>query len=604
MAAAPPGNDRVDDALVVTAVPYTATFDLSGATVDGDDVAVDRFCGMESTHSVWFSYTPTYDSVLGASASAGTPTLNLFVDVVTGSSGSLQAVMCGQDASDGTALEAGTRYLLRVGVSSPGLGAGVSGELRLVDESCVGLTSGDLDGDACPDFAIGVPGGSIHGVVRSGAVEVAYGNGYNLFDKRRQRLIPGPELGVDAQADSGFGTSLAQGWLDADRFGDLVIGIPRYDAGTVVDAGAVLVLFGGPGGLGDRRLLMMQGDVPGSGSREAADGFGATLAIQDHMLLVGVPGEDVGDAVDAGAVVRYRLFADAGAASEATVLSQSGAVAGAAESGDRFGAAIAFGSAGTVLVGAPGEDVGTVADAGAVVSISPSGASAIFSQDSAGMGGVAEAGDRFGAAISHLPGLDSDGYRVAIGAPGEDVGGVRDAGVVGFLGGRSRTSPPRPLAQIVGQDTTGVPGIAERGDRFGAVLAPWVHLHELDLLVGVPEEDVGKLTDAGAVTALSMPPIESTSQRVAGRVLTQATRYAAGIPEIGDRLGATVTTTGYDPEDEDSGYDSVYAGAPGEDLAGVIDAGFMQGLAISFTTITPQTRQPGQRFGASLGALG
>ena len=52
----------------------SATFDLSGATVDADDVSVDRFCEVEATtHSVWFGYTPAYDSVLGAWR-AGTPT--------------------------------------------------------------------------------------------------------------------------------------------------------------------------------------------------------------------------------------------------------------------------------------------------------------------------------------------------------------------------------------------------------------------------------------------------------------------------------------------------------------------------------------------------
>lgn len=602
--AAPPGNDGVDDATVVTAVPYTATFDLSGATVDGDDVAVDRFCGLEpTTHSVWFRYTPAYDSVLGASASAGTPTLEVAVDVVTGTSGSLQLVLCGEDNYEGTAVKAGTSYLLRVRLANPDLGAGISGELRLADVACQGFTTGDLDGDSCPDFAIGLPGASIEGAVRAGAVEVAYGNDYNSFDKRRQRITPGAELGVVAQPDSGFGASLAQGRLDEDRFEDLAVGIPRYDAGKMVDAGAVLVLFGGSGGLGERRLLLSQGDVPRSGSREIGDRFGETLAIHDRVLVVGVPGEDVGSAVDAGAVVTLRGFSTGGAAPVARLLSQAGAVAGAAEGGDRFGAAVAFGPTGTLLVGAPGEDVGSVVDAGAMVTIAQSGASAVFSQDSAGMGGIAEVGDHFGAAIGLLPDPNFDSYRVAIGAPGEDVWGVEDAGVLGFLGARSRTSPLRPLAQLVGQDTTGVPGVAERGDHLGAVLTHWLHFHEVDLLVGIPDEDVGTLADAGAVEVLSIPPLWSTSQRVTGRVLTQATQHVFGTPEAGDRLGASVTTTGSDPEFEDDGSDSVYAGAPGEDLAGVIDAGFVQGLAIGFTTIAPELRGPGLEFGASLSDL-
>jgi hypothetical protein len=603
-AGGPPSNDGVADAVVVSALPYMASFDLSGATADDDDVSVDRFCELEATtHSVWFGYTPAYDSVLGAVAWAGTPLNDLDVDVVTGSAGTLQPVMCGRHADDGTALEAGTKYLLRVGLRDPDLGAGTSGELHLSDLACQGVTSGDLDGDWCPDLAIGLPGAKGEGEIRSGAVEVAYGNGYNSFDKRRQRLTPGTELGVEVQPDSGFGASLAQGRLDEDWFEDLAIGIPRYDAGTVADAGAVLVLFGGTGGLGERRLLLSQGTLPGSGSREAGDRFGDKLAIDDHVLLVGVPGEDVGSAVDAGAVLTFRGFSTGGMAPDARVFSQAGAVAGAAEAGDRFGAALAFGPSGMLLVGAPGEDVGTVTDAGAVVAIAPSGASAIFSQDSSGMGGIAEVGDHFGAAISLLPGGDFDSYRVAIGAPGEDVGGVRDAGVLGFLGGRSRTSPPRPLTQAVGQDTPGIPGVAERGDHFGAVLTTWFHVHELDLVVGVPDEDVGNLANAGAVTVLSISPLEYTSQRVAGRMLTQATQHAAGTPEAGDRLGATITTTGANPEHEDTGSDSVYAGAPGEDLAGIPDAGFAQGLATRFTTISPQTRQAGQLFGAALGNL-
>ena len=595
------GNDGVADAVTVPGLPYVATFDLSSATVDADDVTVDRLCEAgPTTHSVWFSYTPAYDSVLGGSARRTSPPADLMIEVFTGGSGALQPVTCDLTDSDGAALTYANRYLLRVGVRDPALGAGASGELHLLDRACEGLTGGDLDGDYCPDFAIGAPGSDVEGVVGSGAVEVAYGNGYNSFDKRRQVLTPGPALGVQAQIDSGFGSSLAQGELDEDWYADLVIGIPGYDSRSAVDAGAVLVLFGAPAGLGERRLLLMQGDIPGSGGREGGDGFGAALAIQDHVLLVGSPGEDVGSAVNAGAVVTFQGFTSAGSRPTARFVSQAGAVAGAAEVGDRLGAAVAFGPSGMLLLGAPGEDVGTVADAGAVVTISPSGASALFSQDSRGMGGVAEAGDHFGAALALVPEVDVDGYRLAIGAPGEDVAGVRDAGMVGFLAGRTLMSRPRATGQVVSQDTTGVPGVAERGDRFGSVLSTWYHMHELDLLVGVPDEDLGSLTDAGSVTVLGLSPLRFSSQQVKGRVLTQATRNAAGTPESGDRLGSSVTTTGAAPSSEDGGINTVYAGAPGEDLAGATDAGFVQGLATSFTTIAPELRQSGRHFGASL----
>ena len=79
---------------------------------------------------------------------------------------------------------------------------------------------------------IGVPGASVDGAAGAGAVEVAYGNDPNRFDKRRQRLEPGDALGVPVEPGSGFGTALAHGWLDGDDFSDLAIGIPRLDAGT------------------------------------------------------------------------------------------------------------------------------------------------------------------------------------------------------------------------------------------------------------------------------------------------------------------------------------------------------------------------------------
>ncbi|MFE3138400.1 FG-GAP repeat protein [Streptomyces scopuliridis] len=66
-----------------------------------------------------------------------------------------------------------------------------------------------------------------------------------------------------------------------------------------------------------------------------------------------------------------------------------------------------------------------------------------WTQDSPGVAGVAEYGDGWGMDLS-LGDTDGDGYAdLAIGAPGEDIGSVADAG-----------SP-------------NVPGAAEKGDRFG-----------------------------------------------------------------------------------------------------------------------------------------
>ncbi len=60
-----------------------------------------------------------------------------------------------------------------------------------------------------------------------------------------------------------------------------------------------------------------------------------------------------------------------------------------------------------------------------------------------------------------------DAYALAIGAPGYDVGGHNDAGWVGFLAAIDGGN----VAISATQDTPGIPGAAEAGDRFGAAIS-------------------------------------------------------------------------------------------------------------------------------------
>jgi hypothetical protein len=112
-----------------------------------------------------------------------------------------------------------------------------------------------------------------------------------------------------------------------------------------------------------------------------------------------------------------------------------------------------------LLVGAPGEDVGTVAEAGAVAVFQASplttqGSYQLWQGQSGRVGGVAEAGDHFGAALASS---------TLIGAPGEDVGSAVDAGsVYAYLDGKY---------QQITQDSTGIPDSVEAGDRFGEAVA-------------------------------------------------------------------------------------------------------------------------------------
>ena len=161
--------------------------------------------------------------------------------------------------------------------------------------------------------------------------------------------------------------------FNGDGIDDLVAGVPGEDIGGIVDAGVVNVLYGSGSGLPDGASQQLTQARP-----EAGDRFGAALNAGNFGsggidLAVGVPGEDVGSAADAGAVVVliaagfYQLLTQGGA-------TDMGSVPGASEAGDRFGTALASGdfdanSADNLAVGAPGEDLDGVGDAGVVISL-------------------------------------------------------------------------------------------------------------------------------------------------------------------------------------------------------------------------------------------
>jgi hypothetical protein len=160
----------------------------------------------------------------------------------------------------------------------------------------------------------------------------------------------------------------------------------------------------------------------------------------------------------------------------------------------------------------PGEDIGRHKNAGAVQTFGytdPGSGSPdyiplrAFSQDSPGVPGTVEAGDRFGSALSQGVFACQDRWTASVGAPGEDIGTIRDAGSITLLplraGGRGSCG-----AQAFSQGH-GLPGKAEAGDRVGAAmgvlkgdLADSEDRYDR-VLTGVPGEDIGQFTDAGRV---------------------------------------------------------------------------------------------------------
>jgi hypothetical protein len=217
-----------------------------------------------------------------------------------------------------------------------------------------------------------------------------------------------------------------------------------------------------------------------------------------------------------------------------------------------------------LAVGAPLEDVGGAADAGALnvlygsaTGLEPS--PDVFFQGSGGVGGSLEAGDQFGAALA-AGDFDDDGvFDLAVGAPGEDIGATGNAGAVTVLFGSPAgltTSGSQTLFQ-----GGGAGGTVETGDAFGSALASGILGGDgiADLVVGAPGEDVGATGNAGAVNLLAGSPGGLTP----GAVATQ------GNPEPSDLFGLAVATGDFD----DTAGDDVAGGAPGETVNGRQAAG-------------------------------
>jgi hypothetical protein len=217
------------------------------------------------------------------------------------------------------------------------------------------------------------------------------------------------------------------------------------------------------------------------------------------VLLVGAPGDQVDDVARAGSVkVVGGGDPETAPAVIRTSLSQaSPGVAGEPEPGDAFGASLAVspwsasGGQNRVLVGSPGEDVGAARDGGMISVLTGSDGGFLggpsLTQNADGLG-RAESGDRFGAAVAFGP--DFDG--IAIGAPGEDVGGRADVGAVSFATvSSSGTNVETPVTRTL--DSPGTPGGSTAGDRFGSAMGQLYGSFESVVTVGVPRRDSGSV---------------------------------------------------------------------------------------------------------------
>ena len=459
------------------------------------------------------------------------------------------------------------------------------------------LATGDFDGDGRDDLAVGIPGEDSD----AGAVSVIYGTagaaasggGLNTADNQ---LWTQDSPGVIGAAEPGdlFGAALATGDFDCDGFDDLAVGIPgeTFESSTggtgLANGGSLNVIYGSASGLDGAGSQRWNQNDPGIiGAVESGDRFGAALAADDFDgdgcddLAVGAPGEDLGSTASAGAV--NAIYGSPGAgltpAGDQSISQSTAGVPAASETGDGFGFALTAGDfdgdgLGDLAVGTPGEDLGPIEDAGAVIVFYGSTSGGLDGANSEDwtegplIGDTGE-GDQFGYALT-AGDFDGDGFDdLAVGTPFEDNGPTRiNVGSVKAIYGTAAGLTAIGNQQWY-QDTPGIAGAGENFDQFGfAVTAgDFDGDGEADLVLGVFGEDNGATPNTGAANAIFGTPSGLATPR--NKQGFQSSARVRDVSEQGDGFGFAVAAGDFNGD----GRDDVAIGAPGEGINGADEAG-------------------------------
>ena len=200
------------------------------------------------------------------------------------------------------------------------------------DEFGSSLSSGDYNGDGSDDLAIGAAQETIGTSFGTGAVNVIYGSsgGLSATAVIADQMWTQNSTDIDGVAETKeyFSNSLSSGDYNGDGRDDLAVGTPAEDVGTVIDAGAVNVIYGSSGGLSATAVIadqLLTQDSPGiDGVAEADDRIGVPLSSADYNgdgrddLAIAATLEDVGTVIDAGAV--HVIYGSSGGLSATAVI--------------------------------------------------------------------------------------------------------------------------------------------------------------------------------------------------------------------------------------------------------------------------------------------
>jgi hypothetical protein len=132
----------------------------------------------------------------------------------------------------------------------------------------------DVNLDGFADAAIGASYQTVDGKFMAGALLVYNGSAFGLLNNPQMWTQATAGVPGDPESPSQFARGLQFIRTTVGSYPDLAIGIPKADAGLQTDAGAIMVLRGGAGGLTTTgATLFLASNLPGGAQSNAWLGF-------------------------------------------------------------------------------------------------------------------------------------------------------------------------------------------------------------------------------------------------------------------------------------------------------------------------------------------